>query len=148
MSLITGQAPSAKYIWIQPSTAEALIPMAGDVSVNIGVYACAILANPEITLPAKYTLIQTETVSHEGVVKTWSEVTGKKAEYVQTSMSVFAKLFGNMGRELAHQCMWFEDVQGWGALRMGLLTAKDLGIDEDELVGLKECLGRLQAHLS
>lgn len=122
--------------------------MAGDVSVNIGVYACAILANPEITLPAKYTLIETETVSHEGVVKAWSQVTGKKAEYVQASMSLFAKLFGNMGRELANQCIWFEDLQGWGALRKGLLTAKDLGIDENKLVGLKGCLERLKAHLS
>ena len=38
-----------KWIWMQPSRADALLPISGDVSNNPGVFAVAALNHPEKT---------------------------------------------------------------------------------------------------
>ena len=111
--------------------------MAGDVSVNIGVYVSAILRNPSVSLPAKYTFLVTENITIADTLKVWSEVTGKDAEYVEVSAEKFDALYPKMGGELAAQLKWGETVPDWGKLGSGLLSGKDLGVDEKELVGLK-----------
>ena len=80
--------------------------MAGDVSVNVGLYVSAILANPSVSLPSKYALVVTENISVADTLKVWSEVTGKEAEYVEVSAEKFDALFPGMGGELAAQLKW------------------------------------------
>ena len=122
--------------------------MAGDVSVNVGLYASAILANPSVSLPAKYTLVVTENITVADTLKVWSEVTGKEAEYVEVSAQKFDDLFPTMGGELAAQLKWGETVQDWGALSGAMVSGKDLGVQEKELVGLKGCLEGLKGLLT
>lgn len=38
-----------KYVWLQPSKQEALLPLSGDVGNNLGVLAAAALDHPEKT---------------------------------------------------------------------------------------------------
>ena len=122
--------------------------MAGDVSTNIGLYVSAILANPAVSLPAKYALVVTENISVADTLKVWSEVTGKEAEYVEVSAGKFDALFPGMGGELAAQLKWGETVEDWAALSGAMVSGKDLGVKEKELVGLKGCLEGLKGLLT
>lgn len=122
--------------------------MAGDVSTNIGLYVSAILRNPSVSLPAKYTLVTTENISLADTLKAWSEVTGKEAEYVEVSADKFDGIFPKFGGELAAQLKWGETVRDWGTLSGGLVSRKELGVDEKELVGLKASLEKMKGLLT
>lgn len=122
--------------------------MGGDVSVNIGVYVAAILAHPSVSLPSKYALVQTETITCEDTIKTWGEVTGKEVVYVPVTLQVFESLWPHIGGELATQLQWGEGGYGdWSKLKEGMLSTKDLKIDESELVGLKAYLEGAKDYL-
>lgn len=122
--------------------------MAGDVRVNIGVYVSAILRNPSVSLPGKYAFVSTGNISVADTLKTWSQVTGKEAEYVEVSAEKFDNLFPKFGRELAAQSKWWETVPDWRNLKAGIVSAKDLGIEEKELVGLKGYLEGVKGLLT
>ena len=122
--------------------------MAGDVSTNIGLYVSAILRNPSVSLPAKYTFVTTENISFADTLKAWSEVTGKEAEYVEVSAEKFDRIFPKFGGELAAQFKWGETVRDWGTLSGGLVSRQELGVDEKELVGLKASLEKMKALLT
>ena len=122
--------------------------MAGDVSTNIGLYVSAILRNPSVSLPAKYTLVVTENITAADTLKVWSEVTGKEAEYIEVSAEKFDSIFPKMGGEMAAQLKWGETVQDWGQLAGGMVSGKDLGVDEKELVGLKGTFEKLKGMLT
>lgn len=144
----TNQANSGKYTWSQPSSPDAIIPMAGDVSINIGLYVRAILRNPSASLPAKYAFVSTEDISHADTLKTWSEVTGKETEYVEVSVEKFNAQFGGAGGEFAAQLKWGETVPDWRGLKSGIVSARDLGVEEKELVGLKGYLEGVKGMLT
>lgn len=114
--------------------------MAGDVSVNIGIYVSAILRNPAASLPAKYAFVSTENVSVADALRIWSEVTGKEAVYIEVSAEKFDAIFPQAGGELAAQLKWGETVRDWGSLGKALVSGQELGVDERELVGLKKFL--------
>lgn len=122
--------------------------MAGDVSVNIGVYVSAILRNPSVSLPAKYAFVSTESVSVADTLKTWTQVTGKEAEYVEVSAEKFDALFPQIGGELAAQLKWGETVPDWRGLKAGIVSAEDLGVEEKDLVGLKGFLEGVKGLLT
>ena len=122
--------------------------MAGDVSVNIGVYVRAILRNPSASLPAKYAFVTTGDISYADTLKTWSEVSGKEAEWVEVSAEELDAIFPKFGGELAAQLKWGETVPDWKALKKGIVSAKDLGVDEKELVGLKGYLEGVKGMLT
>lgn len=114
--------------------------MAGDVAVNVGIYVRAILRHPAVSLPAKYTMVIMENISFTDTVRMWSDVTGQPAEYVEISVETFDGRFPKIGAELAAQWKWGETVRDWGSLREGMVRGKELGVDERELVGLREFL--------
>lgn len=122
--------------------------MAGDVSVNVGLYVSAILRNPSVSLPAKYTVVVTENISVADTLKTWTEVTGKEAEYVEVSPEKFDRLYPRAGGELAAGLKWEETVRDWRDLKEGMVSGKDLGVDEEKLVGLKGFLEGMKGMLT
>lgn len=122
--------------------------MAGDVNVNIGVYVSAILRNPSASLPAKYAFVTTEDISFADTLKTWSEVSGKEAEYVEISAEQFDAMAPKFGGELAAQFKWGETVPDWKVLKKGIVSANDLGVDKKELIGLKGYLEGVKGMLT
>ncbi|KAL2065269.1 hypothetical protein VTL71DRAFT_2938 [Oculimacula yallundae] len=86
---------SGKYVWLQPSSPNTPILALGDQNTNVGPFALAITQKPELTLPGKFVLGSVESLTTGDLLKTWSAVTGKDAEYVQISLVEFDRLWPN-----------------------------------------------------
>lgn len=122
--------------------------MGGDVSLNIGLYATAILRNPTASLPAKYTAVVTENISCADALSVWSAVTGRPAAYTETSPEAFDARFPKAGAEFAAQLQWGEAVGEWARLREGVVSGEELGVDGGEVVGLKGYLEGVKGVLT
>jgi hypothetical protein len=131
------------YIWMMPVSRSAIIPSAGDTSINVGIFAKAILEQPKKTL-GKYAAVVTDTPTHDDVINYWTAATGKRAAFLQVDADDWCKAFGEIGQELQGNLKAFEDNPRW-AFDNDPLLGKDLGI-EKELVGTKACLESLK-HL-
>ena len=138
---------SGKYVWLQPSRSSALLPSAGDISVNIGVFVEAILAHPEVSLPGRYAWVKTESFTFEEILRVWSKVTGKEAEYIDVPFDTYVKLWGPAGEEMARQYKFGEDYGNWADFKQDPLTAQQLGIPGDHLVGIEAYLGKIKGAL-
>ncbi|KAK4548232.1 hypothetical protein LTR36_010102 [Oleoguttula mirabilis] len=138
---------SGKWLWMQPSKADALLPICGDVGANVGAYALAALNNPE-RARGKYVNVRTDRLSFSHIIGIWSEVSGKDAEYVSVSAETFEKLWGPAGREMALQYASGEMWDDWDTQRPGeMCTPEDLRIKPGELVDLKGNLTNLKSKL-
>ena len=68
---------------------------------------------------------------------------------MQVSPEKFDAIFPRVGAELAAQFKWAETVDDWGKLCAGgLVSGKELGVDEKALVGLKESLKGMKGVLT
>lgn len=119
-----------------PCPATTRLPIAGDTPGNTGKFVRAILAHPEVSLPARYASVQTGTMSHGEILKSWCDVTGHDAQYLECSAEVFNGLFPVWGLELALQMQWNTAIPDWTLPDM--LKPEDLGITD--LIGWKEAL--------
>ncbi|MCJ1305246.1 hypothetical protein MMC08_008060 [Hypocenomyce scalaris] len=137
-------AAGGKSIWIQPCSADTVLPIAGDAGVNTGVYVRAILARPEVSLPAKYALVQTEALTMGQMLRVWERVTGKEAGFLECTLQEYDGLWPVLGKELGLQLRFNQAVPDWGGLREGMVTGGELGIREG-LVGFEEALKGLVA---
>jgi len=131
-----------KFIQILPSPGSALVPLAGDMKVNPGLWVRQIIAHPEKSL-GKYANVMTEIMSFEDIVKVWSEVTGKQGVYVECSFKDFEKMWGVPGNEMASQFEFGVNVTDWNAAAKGAFVGpEELGITE--AIGLKGALEALK----
>ena len=136
-----------KWIWMQPSRADALLPVSGDVSVNLGVFAVAALKHPERT-HGKYIDVRTDLLTFTDILKVWSEVTGKDAEYVPIAPETFSKLWGPGGVEMSMQYTSGEMWGDWERLKgADIVLPRDIGIDKSQLVDLRGDLTKLTDRL-
>ena len=137
------------HITLQPVPASTHIYYSGDVDTNIGVFASAILAKPQISTPAKYAFVYTEQGPYSDYYQAWSEVTGKRVTFVQVGQEQYESVWGKeFGEELAVMFKSFEPESDWGRPYGGdVVTAQDLGIKREELLGLKETLKREKNRL-
>ena len=138
---------SGKYMWPQPSKSSAMLPNAGDISVNIGVFVAAILAHPEISLPGKYAWVKTEKTTFQVIMDTWSKVTGKDALYVEIPAEQYVQLWGPYGLEMSLQYAFGSDHGDWDDFKPGVLGPDQLHIGKDELVGLEPFLESVKPTL-
>lgn len=127
-----------------PVSRGTVIPSAGDTSVNVGVFAKAILEQPDKTL-GKYAAVVVDTPTHDEVLTYWTAATGKGAAFLQVDGSDWCKAFGEPGEELYLNLKAFEENPKW-AFDNDPLSGKDLGIEKD-LVGTKACLEKLKEQL-
>ena len=132
------------YLWLMPVSRETVIPSAGDVSVNVGVFAKAILEQPDKTL-GKYAAVVVDTPTHDELLASWAAVTGKATAFLQVNASDWVKAFGEPGEEFYVNLKAFEENPKW-AFDNDPLSGKDLGIEKD-LVGTKACLEALKDQL-
>ena len=133
------------HIWVQPSSPNAQLPQAGDVSHNSGVLIEAILNHPSATLPAKYVNMTTEIVTFAELLKTWQEISGKRGTYVQCSTETFTQIWGPWGLELALQYEFGEAVADWNSSYETVGFDK-LGLKDGDLKGVRDTLEGLKAQ--
>lgn len=108
----------------------------------MGLYVAAILKKPQVSTPAKVALVQSECISIAEMLAVWSEVTGRRATFLQCSVEEYEQLWGVYGKEIGVMFRLFDSLENaeWSAKHEGeLISAKDLGI-EGKLIGLKEAL--------
>ncbi|KAK0457224.1 putative hscarg dehydrogenase [Desarmillaria tabescens] len=138
---------SGKYAWVLPCTPKATAPMMGLTDANVGVFVGAILAKPEITLPAKIVLGSVEVLTMGKVLELWGEVNGVETVFVQKDPEEYAASFFAgpvFGKELALNMKFFEqDLEGWSKSGEKILTKEDLGIEDAELVSTQQAFERM-----
>ena len=123
--------------------------LSGDVGFNTGVWVRAILEHPEVSLPAKYAQVCTDTKTFEEATKVWSKVTGAPAVYLEVPVSKYADMWGPYGLELSQQFKWSEVYTNWATELNGtLLSMKDLGITKDQVRDLEQALEQVKPSLT
>ncbi|KAG4434744.1 hypothetical protein IFR05_009770 [Cadophora sp. M221] len=137
---------SGKYVWLQPSSPETPILSLGDPNINVGPFALAITKKPELTLPGKFVLGSVESLTTGDILKSWSEATGKEAEYVQITLEDFNRLWPMWGREMGEMLVYWEEFgdKGWSGEE--LVTKEDLGLDFP-FVTIKQAFGTFDWEL-
>ena len=142
--LFANAATFGTHIWLIPTSCKTVLPSSGDVRVNVGITAKAVLEQPEKTL-GRYTSAVADFPTHEEVVQYWSEVTGKPAAFMHVSGDDYVKAFGPPAEEIYANLQAFEENPKW-SFDNNPLTAKDLGI-EKLLVGTKATMESLKDQL-
>ncbi|KAI7161554.1 hypothetical protein KC349_g2727 [Hortaea werneckii] len=136
------------WVWMQPSPADACLPICGDVKVNLGTYVRAALDHPEKSL-GKYVNVRTDRMTFTEILKVWSSATGKHAQYIPVSVEAFESLWGPYGREMALQYFSGELWPDWDELKPSKMCSRaDLLIADEDLVSLKGEFGLLGTKLS
>ncbi|TEY49875.1 hypothetical protein BOTCAL_0282g00010 [Botryotinia calthae] len=133
---------AGKYIQLLPVGEDIPVTTIGAATINIGIFALAILQQPQLTLPGRTVLAETETLTTREILKLWSEVSGIPAEYVSISLEHYEALWPKWGRELGLM------LQFWDYARENSWIAEDVVIKKEDLgitglVGMKEAFSEI-----
>ncbi|KGO69801.1 hypothetical protein PITC_042640 [Penicillium italicum] len=128
---------TGKHVQLLPVGEDTPITTLGSTTINTGTYVLAILAQPQITLPGRTVLAETETLTAKDMMKLWSEVSGTLAEFVSISLDHYDALWPKWGREVGLM------LQFWDYAREKSWIAEDEVIKKEDLeitglVGMKE----------
>jgi hypothetical protein len=136
------------HVYIQPSPSTLPIPFAGDVENNAGHFVRAILAKPEVSLPAKYAFLYTSQGTFQDYLQAWINVTGRRTTFVSTTLEKYEEIWGPYGTEIGLMLKACESISDWADAYKGeVVNAKDLGIPEGTLVDLQAALEKDRALL-
>ncbi|KAK5130563.1 hypothetical protein LTR08_001943 [Meristemomyces frigidus] len=125
------------HVVIQPCRPETVMWVT-DVEHNVGLFVAALIAQPAVSLPAKYVSVHSDILPYADVFATWSAVTGKRCEFIQCAPAQYERMMGVFGKELASQLALNEVAPDWGRGHGGdVVTAKELGI-EGEVLSLRQ----------
>jgi hypothetical protein len=141
------QPGSGQYIQLIASKADASVLLSGDMTVTPGLWTRQVLATGAPAF-GKYSNVALERWTFQQMLDTWSEVTGKKATYIQASMEEWTSLWGPMGTELALQFKFGEMCDPWDEKNTEgreFISAEELGIKPEEVPGCKATLQGLMA---
>ena len=129
------------YVQLAPAHADTPIQSIGDPKTNIGKFVRAVLRRPEQTLPGRYVSVVSEQTSLRKLLKTWSDVLGKEATFVQVSPEDYNRLWPGWGNDMGPMFQYYDEygIDAWN-LEDGILTAQDLGVKPEELVSVEDCL--------
>lgn len=117
--------------------------------MTVGVWVRQVLANPQKSI-GKYATVATEVLTFEQMLAAWSEVTGKPAVFVETSVEEYERIWGIPGREIAMQLKFGEQIDDWYEAyrgKGGVLTQEELGIKPEEVSGFKYALEQVKSLL-
>jgi NmrA-like family len=130
---------SGQYVQLSTAAPDTPVSGIGDVTVNVGIFTSAILRQPELTLPGRFVKAAVEESTTGQILKDWSEVTGKPAVYVQTSLEAFNSVWPGWGQEMGVMMAAWDELRerSWSG-EDGILTKEDLGIAGEKFVGSKE----------
>lgn len=91
----------------------------------------------------KYANVALEKWTFQEMLDTWSEITGKKGVFIETTLEAWTKLWGPAGNELGLQFKFGEACDPWEE-RDDYISPEDLGIDRNEVVGFRGCIEKLK----
>ncbi|KAH7091253.1 hypothetical protein FB567DRAFT_269731 [Paraphoma chrysanthemicola] len=132
--------------WVQtvPTKPTASILLSGDLTVNPGIFVRQVLKTGAAAYE-KYANVALEKWTFQEMLDSWSDITGKKGVFVETTPEAWTKLWGPAGTELALQFKYGEMCDPWEE-RDDFISPEDLGIDKNEVVGFKGTIEGLK-HL-
>lgn len=142
------QRDSGKHVLMLPTNPNALIPLAGDVSVNVGLWVRGVLSAGAKTF-TRYVAVITETTTFVGMLEMWSQATGRDAVFVKCSDEEYKAIWGPLGKEMVDQMRFGEEVPGW-LEGYDVLGMEELGLKMGgggEVVGSKEAFERVKDRL-
>ncbi|EMC99780.1 hypothetical protein BAUCODRAFT_30183 [Baudoinia panamericana UAMH 10762] len=126
------------HVWLQACPADTVM-WVSDVENNVGLTVKYILEKPQISTPAKVICTPVEKVTMADVLKTWTEVSGKRAEYISISEKNAAGIFGIHGQEIADQFKWNSMETDWAkGYHADFVPVEELGIPKNEILSLKQ----------
>lgn len=106
------------------------------MTVNPGIWVRQALATGAKAY-GKYANVALEKWTFEEMIHVWSEITGKKGVFVETTIDAWTKLWGPAGTELGLQFKFGEMCDPWEENDEDFISAKELGIEEKEVIGFK-----------
>lgn len=127
-----------------PTKPDARILLSGDMSVNPGIWVRQSIASAPHSF-GKYANVALEKWTFQEMVDVWSEITGKKCVFVECSIEAYSALWGPGGHELGLQFKFGELCDPWEE-KEDHISAKDLAIDVEEVVGFRGTIEALK-HL-
>lgn len=126
---VTRNDGSKVYVQFLNVPKSTLVPLAGDVKTNAGLFVKAILQQPEKTLGGKYVSGLVEQWTFEKVLSTF--VSGKQVEplSLQVSNEDYRNLYGIWGEVMgvSHDLLKYTDGKSFDVVG-GQLTKDDLGV--------------------
>lgn len=131
-----------KYLQVSPVPSDVPVLAIGNPTINIGIFALAVLKNPKVTLPGRFVLGSNEETTTGKLLQDWSEVTGKPAQYVQTSsLEQYAEIFpAGWGYEMGEMMVMWNELRekSWSG-EEPLVTIDELGLrGNPELTTVKD----------
>lgn len=118
-----------EYIQIQSIPASVPFCLSGDAGVNVGLFVRSIIDQPHKTLPGKYVLCATETMTAGDLLNLWASTKGINTTYVQVDKETYYKLWPVWGElmDMSHE-YWSIAKENAFTAEDGVLTKDDLGI--------------------
>jgi hypothetical protein len=108
--------------------------------------ATLVLANPEVSLPAKYAFLYTSQGTFQDYLQAWINVTGRRTTFVTTLLEKYEQIWGPYGTEIGLMPKACKEVSDWAeAYGTDVVTAKDLQIPKGDLVDLQAALEKDKA---
>ena len=86
------QKTSGSYVQLSPAAPDIPVKSIGSPSANVDTFVVAIFNQPKKTLGGKFVAAYVEETTTGQMLNDWSEVTGKKSTYVQTSLEAFSSI--------------------------------------------------------
>ena len=129
------QPGSGQYIQLLATDPHAKVLLAGDMTVNPGIWVRQALATGAAAF-GRYTNVALQRWSFQQMLDKWCEITGKRATLVPVSEETWTQLWGPAGRELAWQFKFGELCDPW-APGPDFISPEELGIDPNEVVGFE-----------
>ncbi|KAJ9133698.1 NAD(P)-binding domain protein [Pleurostoma richardsiae] len=118
-----------KYIQIQASPASVPICLAGDARVNVGLFVRSILGQPHKTLPGKFVLGATETMTAGEMLAAWASTKGIDVTYVEVDKQTYYKMWPVWGGLMDESHVYWGMAKGKAfTAEEGVLTKDDLGV--------------------
>lgn len=135
---------SGQYVQLSTASPDTPVSSIGDVAANVGIFAAAVLRQPNLTLPGRFVKVATEETTTGQLLKDWSEVTGKPAVYVETSLEQFNSVWPGWGQEMGVMLSAWSELRerSWSG-EEGILTKEDLGIAGEKFAGTKEVYAKM-----
>ncbi|KAF2111378.1 hypothetical protein BDV96DRAFT_649939 [Lophiotrema nucula] len=133
---------NGQYVQTLATKPDATILLSGDMTVNPGIWVRHALASAPKSY-TKYANVALEKRTFQSMIDEWSEITGKKGVFVETTTDAWTKLWGPAGNELGLQFEFGERCDPWEETEEHI-SPEDLGIDRSEVKGFRDTIQGLK----
>ncbi|KAM0209552.1 hypothetical protein ACHAPQ_011295 [Fusarium lateritium] len=100
-----------RYVQVLPTPPTVPLTLAGDAKTNVGLFVQAILNQPDKTLPSRFVLCATDTMTAGELLSLWASIKGRTAEYVTIDKEVYYRLWPAWAQVMHANFMYFDLVR-------------------------------------